>query len=240
MKSFCNYTLIVTLQWIQSHNTPCGQAVKVCGFGDGPQNNWLITQLINRTVNGTRLPQVSVTIELTQLDCSSSLMCKQDLNTHMHETSKEDREGARNIEKYQQIGSVSSGDTFDKLVNQTITINLNTNHSSFYFAIQDEGSCTTINRLIIFYYACPAKTFDLISYPKTLAVALGRNISVTASCVENAQPNEDELNPIVTCLAEGVWSDTIGGAGCHCTPGHYRENETCIGKLNLYPCRLAI
>ena len=180
----------MTLQWIKSHNVPCQHAVQVCGFSDGPQNNWLVTQLINRTVNGTRLPQVSVTIELEQVNCSSSLMCKQKLNTYIYETSNKDRDRARKVDNYQHIGSVSSGDTFDELVNQTITINFNTNYPSFYFAIQDEGSCTVINRLIIFHYVCPAQTLNLVRYPETIAASFDRNISVTTSCVENGSTND--------------------------------------------------
>ena len=151
-----------------SNNAPCWQGVKTCDYENGPQNNWLITQLINRTVNGKRLPQAFVTIELEQ-NCSGSLIYKQELNTYTYETSNEDRDGARNIDNYQQIGSMSSGDTKGKLVNETITINFKTVNSSFYFAIQDKSSCTIITRMIIYYYVCPAQKLNLINYPETIA-----------------------------------------------------------------------
>ncbi len=54
------------MQWNQNTNTPCRQDVSVCGFNSGNQNNWLITQYINRVVNGTKLPQVSVLLEFEQ------------------------------------------------------------------------------------------------------------------------------------------------------------------------------
>ncbi len=58
------------MQWTQNTNTPCRQDVSVCGFNTGNQNNWLITQHINRVVNGTKLPQVSVLVEFEQAGCN--------------------------------------------------------------------------------------------------------------------------------------------------------------------------
>lgn len=78
------------MQWIQNSNAPCQQTVHVCGFDSGPQNNWLITQLINRTVNGMKLSQVSVTIEFEQLNCDHTLRCQRTFNTHIFETSSKD------------------------------------------------------------------------------------------------------------------------------------------------------
>ena len=80
-------TKILFFQWIQNSNSPCVQSVNVCSFAAGMQNNWLITQLINRTVNGTRLPQVSVMIEFEQRDCVVSLNCQRTFNTHVYERS---------------------------------------------------------------------------------------------------------------------------------------------------------
>ena len=85
------------MQWIQNSLTPCQQTVQVCGFSVGPQDNWLITQLINRTVNGTRLPQVSVMIELELRDCDVTLNCQRIFNTHIYEISTGNVIAARNI-----------------------------------------------------------------------------------------------------------------------------------------------
>ena len=74
--------------------------VQVCGFRAGPQDNWLITQLINRTVNGIRLPQVSVMIEFELRDCDVTLNCLRSFNTHIYETSAENSAAARSIINY--------------------------------------------------------------------------------------------------------------------------------------------
>ena len=123
----------------------------MCGFSAGPQSNWLITQLINRTVNGTRLPQVSVTIEFELQGCDVTLNCQRTFNTHIYETSSVANAERRNLTNYRQVERVSPDTTDGSRLNVTITFSFNTNHSSFYFAIQDETTCIVITRLIVFY-----------------------------------------------------------------------------------------
>ena len=165
-----------TIQWIQQSNTPCQHSVHVCGFPAGPQNNWLITQLINRTVNGTRLPQVGVMIEFELRSCDITLQsvnCKRTFNIYIHETSTETSAAARNINNYRQMQRVSPDVTTGARVNETVVVNFITNHSSFYFAIQDEGTCLIITRVIVFYHFCPNQAVNLISHPESIAPALG-------------------------------------------------------------------
>ena len=216
----------------------------MCGFTAGPQDNWLITQLINRTTNGTQLPQVSVMIEFEQQGCDTALNCQRTFNTHIFETSSTG--AAKDVNNYQQVQRVSPADTSGNRVSKIITINFETNHSSFYFAIQDETSCIVITRLTIFYYVCPAQTVSLIHYPETIAFSSVNvyenlsNISVSVSCIENAESENVGLAPNATCAAEGIWEITIiPGAGCRCVPGYYREKlneseETCNCKGFIY------
>ena len=227
------------MQWIQQSNTPCQQSVQVCAFSTraGPQDNWLITQLINRTVNGIRLPQVSVAIEFEQRGCDVPLNCTQIFSTHVYETSTSTRGAARNVNNYQQVQRVSPVDTSDSSINnKTITINFNTNHSSFYFAIQDETTCMVITRLIVFYTVCPAQTDNLIHYPETIIPPCSlcqdlSHIPVVATCIENAQP-ENGLVPLVACSADGTWEDSVPwpGVGCQCIRGYFRDSKTCKCK----------
>ena len=146
----------------------------MCGFSAGPQNNWLITQFINRTVNGTRLPQVSVVIEFEVQDCGSNR--QQSFNTHVHETSSVNSAGARNLSR--QVQRVSPNILNGRRVNETINILFNTNHSSFYFAIQVETICIAITRMIIFYLFCTSQTANLINYPEFI---------LEFRCVQNGQ-----------------------------------------------------
>ena len=209
----------------------------MCGFSAGPQDNWLITQLINRTVNGIKLPQVSVIIEFEQRGCDASLNSTQIFNTHIYETFSLDTAGRRNVTLYRQVKQISSNITTGA---KTIDLNFYTNHSSFYFAIRDETTCIVITRLVVFYKVCEAQTINLIHYPETIAGPSSpyedlSNISVPATCIENAQP-ENGLAPLVACSADGVWMDSVPwpGVGCQCIQGYFREtfndSETCKRK----------
>ena len=200
----------------------------MCGFRVGPQNNRLITQLINRTVNGTRLPQVSVMIEFELRDCDVTLNCQQTFNTHIYETSSENAVAARNIGNYRQVQRVSPDVTTRAIVNETVVVNFNTNHSSFYFAIEDETTCIIITRLIAFYHVCPRQTINLLTHvPETIAPAIGSSpIAVYGHCIKNAL-TEDGSAPRLICSPGGMW--TLLGSGCRCAPGdvYYTVSGEC-------------
>ena len=206
--------------------------MNVCGFAAGMQNNWLITQLINRTVNGIRLPQVSVVIEFKQRDCDVSLNCQRTFNTHVYERSSEDYTLARVISNYRQVQRVSPDDTTGNKVNKTVNIDFSdeSQETAFYFAVQDETSCITITRMIVFYHICPRQTFDFIHHPETIAPRFStQNVAVapitvrTATCVDNAEA-ENGMALLAFCSSGGVWS-TPPGKGCHCMRGFANENR---------------
>ena len=198
----------------------------MCGFTAGQQNNWLITQLINKTVN---VPQVTMTVEFEMRGCDITLNCQQTFNTHIYETSTENATAARNISNYRQVQRVSPDTTTGERVNETVVINFNTSHSSFYFAIQDETSCIVISRLIAFYHVCPSQTIGLVHIPETIAPPTGRPpIPVNERCVENAQKVDDD---VFVCSPGGIWTPvTPLGTSCRCELGyiHRRLNGTDI------------
>ena len=119
-------------------------------------------------------------------------------------------------------------------VNATITLIINTNHSSFYFAIQDETTRIVVTRLIVFYHICPNQTVDLISHPETIAPVLGQSTVVTASCVMNAEPVSGLAPQGFVCITGGVWSHVPPGARCRCVNGYFEayNNKSCRRKCN--------
>ena len=143
------------------------------------QDNWLITQLINRTVSGSRLPQVSVMIELEQCDGdgTQNTTCQDTFNTHVFETSSVDS-AARN---HCQVHRVSPDDTSGARMNETV-----------HFAIQDETSCIVVTRVLVFFRVCPQQTFDLIYHPETTAPVARNQFS-------NTQPGDSCANGSVMC-----------------------------------------
>ena len=104
----------------------------VCGFSANTQNNWLITQLINRTVDGVRLQQVNVQLEYELQGCQETLQCLRLFEVHKYETSSVDTTGARNTSNYELVTSVAptvaSGQNRQ---NETITIEFDTENLTY-------------------------------------------------------------------------------------------------------------
>ena len=205
--------------------------MSVCGFNAGTQNNWLITQLINRTVNGTPLPQVSVTIEFEQGDCNVNLNCQRTFNTHVYERSSEDDTLARNVANYRQVQRVSPDDTTGNKVNETVNIDFSdeSEETAFYFAVQDETICIIITRMIVFYHVCPRRAIDLTNYPETRAPRFASSneavtpFTVNTTCVDNAEAENGQAS-LAFCSSGGLWS-TPPGMGCRCMRGFADQNS---------------
>ena len=139
---------------------------------------------------------------------------------------------AANLNNYRQLRRVTPDDASGAKVNATITVNFNTNNSSFYLAIQDETSCIVVTRVIIFYSICPNQMLDRISYPMTIAPVAGTGaLTITAACVVNAEP-VNGIAPKLICSAGGIWS-TISVAECRCVRGALDiEGRECRSKLS--------
>ena len=74
----------------------------------------------------------------------------------MWQDSTINREAARNTSKYSRVGRVSPADTSGTVVtSETLDIGL-TAESGFYKAVVDLSTCILIERILVFYYVCPA------------------------------------------------------------------------------------
>lgn len=221
---------LLSIQWIQNSNTPCQQTTQVCGFAAGQQSNWLITQLISRIVNGTRLSSVTVQIEFELQDCNVMLNCQRTFNTYVFETTSTDNATRRVITNYDQVQRVSPDMTSGQRVVENVTVNFQTDQPSFYFAVEDETSCLVITRLIVFYHVCPSQTVDFLTLATEIIAPSAAPITVTATCLSSAVPESDN-GPKLICSAGGLWS-IITNSGCRCKPGFGFMNESCSSEFN--------
>ena len=215
------------MQWIQQSNTACQQTVQVCGFAAGPQSNWLLTQLINRTIDGSLLSQVSVQIEFELQNCDITLNYQRTFNTYVYEMSLASNAARRNLQNYRQVQRVSPGVATGARVNETVVVTFLTNEPIFYFAVEDETTCIVITRMIVFYIVCPNQIIDLVSAPEIIAPATGFT-TMDAICASNATP-EDGDAPRLICSSDGTWS--VLGSGCRCAPGSGFVNGSCSCEL---------
>ena len=174
-------------------------------------------------------------IEFQLQGCRVQSHCQRMFNTHKYETSSEDSTRRRVVGNYEQVKRVSPDEVTGVTTKATINIDLISDNTSFYFAIEDETTCIIITRVIVFYHVCPGQTTNLIRHPETIAPMFTDPplppVSVTASCVDNAEPI-NVLAPRLSCSNGGTWS-TVPGTGCQCVAGYFNDNGVCRRKLNL-------
>lgn len=237
--------ILPSSQSIQATNLTCRQTVTVCGLSASRPGKWIITQHISRVVNGTSLQQVSVKIDFTLNSCTEMNNCTRRFVLHKYETSTINATAARNLGNYQIVRMITPRDVSTPIVreNASVEINFGRGATGFYLGIQERDSCITINRLLVFYYVCPAVTDDLIIHPETVAPVIGDStpIEVNGTCVENASP-ENGARARLTCTHNGDWSENSGD-GCVCNRQFLLSSDgrSCEGMLSVfclpvYPC----
>ena len=202
----------------------------VCGYPQGLQNNWLITQHIDTTLdNGDRLSRVTVQVDYTQNMCptSGANVCQRVFDVRKFQTSSINTTAARESTNYVFVDRLT---TFEASEQQTqfVDTDLDDSESGLYLAIIDPGTCIVINRLLVFYRVCLAETVNLVAYPRTPA---GRTpLQVTAGCVENASPAGGEIT--LTCHSDGTWVNST--SRCKCDSGFVPSGKQCVGKSSFF------
>ena len=199
----------------------------MCGFSEGIQENWLITQHINTVLpGGERLRRVIAQFEGTINGCDISRQCRQSFEVHKWQTSTIDRSAAANTDNYVRVDRVSPEFTSGIMsFVEYVDIALNA-EDGFYLAVVDRSTCIDLTRLLVFYHVCPEETSELIFRPE----ALGSQVSVTGECVENSSTMSGAA-PVLSCSDRGEWHVIIS---CLCNPGYEKSQDQCTGKLSTY------
>ena len=161
---------IISTQWTETTNFDCEHQLEVCGFNDPNQDNWLITQHINRTLpGGDRLEQVEVTIEYQFVDCISD-QCSAFFNVYTYDTSTINPEAAGIVGNFgtMPVNVVTPTDQLGGVKNKTFSLTYSSTDtdSGFYLAIRDQNSCLNISRILVFYNVysdCPAGQYMYIT-----------------------------------------------------------------------------
>ena len=141
-----------SMQWAQAGNKACRQVIGSCSYASGSQDNWLITQYINTTVNGKALSQVVVRVNFSLNGCLTGGSCQQSFLLQMYQTRNIDPSGSINRTNYAAfsgsrvtVGSNPSGTVVDA---QDVTVALGAS-GGLYLAAQDTGTCVSIFRLTV-------------------------------------------------------------------------------------------
>ena len=215
--------LCSTFQWFQPRLLPCNGSVSVCGFSEGLQENWLLTQHINTVLpGGERLRRVTAQFAGTLNGCDISRQCRQSFEVYKWLTSTIDSSAAANTDNYVRVDRVSPEFTGGIMsFVEYVDIDLDA-EDGLYLAVVDRSTCIELTRLLVFYYVCPEETSELISRPEVL----GSQVLVTGECVENSSTMSGSA-PFLSCSDMGEWQVILA---CLCNPGYEKSQDNCTGK----------
>ena len=188
----------------------------MCGYLEGPQDNWLFTQHISKDVNVDYDISICINITYRVIRCLASLGCVKDVGVYHYITDEPLPEAQfTNTDNYTLQHTISPPNTSTQIENVCFT--LSSSQRGFYLAFRDQGSCFTLWRIYIHGTRCPQQQIGLVLFPETQSPSKGSaDRGTVAECVRDASP-VTSLN--LKCDDEGAWDTT---PVCECNPG-YRQ-----------------
>ena len=220
------------MQWAdQSQSMTCQHSLIVCGYKEGEQNNWMITQYINIGRTGVTELILNATFSAaTNSSCEG--VCTDSVRIRIFETNETDEMGRIDTDNYN--GNVAS---LGPIVDQNSVQNLDLEkipisgmYTGLYLALVDPapGTCVSTSRLALYYYICPEQVVNLVKYPETLSPTLASDsdMFLEANCANNATLTAG--NHQLQCSQRGRWetNDLV----CNCIQGNYFSNGICESK----------
>ena len=229
---FVSLSLFICIQWVDnSQSLTCKHSLLVCGYLDGPQNNWMITQYINISRTGVTELLLNATFSAaTSSACNG--VCSDSVRIRLFETN-EPNEVARNDTSNYNGNVASLKHSMDQNPVQNsdlVQIPISGSYTGLYVAVLDPspGTCISISRFALFYYICPEQVLNLVKYPEAISPTLTNDSQVflETNCVDNAMliTGDDQLE----CSQRGQWE--TNNFVCTCIKGHYFSNDNCEGK----------
>ena len=164
------------------------------------------------------------------MQCSNQQCGQQTFGLWTYQTNEPDEMNRGNVSYYSYAHVCLIHTAVDGATTDSETFAMSS--SGLYVAILDEGSCTVIDRIVIFYNVCPYQIMNKAVYPETVAPQgnFDPDKNVHATCIDNASPTSSgSLN--IKCRILGVW---IGSASCECNPGYEANDTVCQGTNFLF------
>ena len=200
----------------------------MCGFRVGPQENWLFTQHISRSLrNGELFDTVSVEIDYVLQSCSVERNCLRGFELLKWETSAVDRNVAQKTANFVKVGNFSRNGSYNgsDVLTERIVVTFESEETGVYLALMDRGTCVLIYRLLVFYEGriCPGNKTGLIEHSEVLPP----KERVVGKCAPSSS-TLDGSDPVIRCTDEGSWEVV---RPCMCLPGFkLMGNFTCTGN----------
>ena len=246
--SACNFC---PQSWSQSGST-CARITTVCGFEEGPQDNWMITQFINNTMRRSEL-YIKVVFSINSDDCNMGLGCQTTLDMRVLQTNVFNQSFAGDVselESAQAFVLTSSIRDGSGLIQYVQTISANSDTTGFYMALRDRGTCVGVSEVTVFYAVCDNVSLD---FGANFAETRFPDETSSGTCFDNMVINVDAPNDSfdATCMLEIIRDDssmptivitnwTVSGdpsRRCMCLPGYeFTDSTTTSQCRGVYMC----
>ena len=247
------------MQWLEETFTNVekgtnNRAYVVCEVEREGADNWLRTPYIHRGPAS----RIFLNVTFSMRDCTrfkgSAVTCGETMTLLYHEADQPLHPGdplppwketPKATDGYKKIDRISGDNGRFSSVDgpnasrqsevQTVkTKSVGVSKGGLYFAFRDQGACTSILSVAVYYLVCHETTTQLARFPETPTAAnLFDLVTANGSCVPHAAPTSQE-GPKLRCKSDGSW-DLPRGA-CRCLPGYethidsHGNADSCIRK----------
>ena len=187
-------------------------------------NNWAFTQYVSKA--GNIVANITIFINITVRFSSCNPSCPKILSVYNFIVNSQQTPLNQSITNFTLLSTITGSST--ATFGTVLSFNLKPNDAGFYVAFRDGGSCTSLNRVQIYYYQCPALQMGLALYPLTPAPTKQNSpAAVNASCVSGGI-NSTSLS--LQCDNSGAWN---GSVNCLCSSsyGYMTVGGSCTGTV---------
>ncbi len=245
--AFDNFCVWLYLQWRErSYTGDDGDTVRVytvCNVNLDDVDNWVRTPYIARGQANRLYVEMRFTMRTCQLypDPEKLHQCRESFKLYYYEAESDFANAMMptwDTDTYSHADVVAADRTFEDIDNAITNVEVRSvpiTRRGVYFAFHDEGACTALLSIRIYYVLCEATTVSLAVFPNTTAgPELTSIVQEEGRCVPHAAI---EHRPSYLCKADGSWYYPSGG--CKCMPGYEpQSDQKCTGKCLFFFCRL--
>ncbi|CDW57003.1 ephrin type A receptor 4 A [Trichuris trichiura] len=208
------------------------RAYTVCDFADENVKHWLVSSYIPRGSANRLFIQMTFTMRDCRHLPPTALTCKETFTLLYLETDGEVADAGElsiNKSSFRLLDRITSNSAHnngkEEMRRNSVVRSVAVNRQGIYFAFQDEGSCTSLLSVKVFYEVCEETLANFAWFEETPAGPELASIQETVGrCVENAS-YLSSTPPKYICKADGTW-DLLSG-GCQCNAGFEKKNDYC-------------
>ena len=227
------------MQWREaSYPVKNGDIYRVyyaCNVAQNSVKNWLRLPYVEHAQANRLYIEVNFTMRKCEYypDPRNLHQCKESFKLLYHEADSDYTDASKpswDTKSYTHIDVIAADNTIAENVNALInteTRSVPVKKKGIYFAMFDEGACTTLISVRIYYKMCTSKIVQFAFFPNTTTGKESTEVVQRyGTCVDHAAI---QVQPKALCMADGKYSYFEGA--CKCMPGYEPKQQTaCTGN----------